>query len=955
MSQKITLNIDDEEYECMNGQSVLDVCREKGIFIPTLCEIEHIEQPFGGCRVCLVEITGPRGTMVTTSCDTPVSQGMNIRTDTPEIMEGRRTAIELLLSEHTGDCIAPCSRECPASLDVQGYLAHIANERWDEAVKLIKSMTPLAISLGRACFAPCEEECRRHLVEEPISIRQEKQYAAELDIEEPWTPDIPRDSGKSVGIVGGGPAGLTAAYFLRLRGHGVTIYDMMPKLGGMMRYGIPNYRLPKNLLDKEIDWILGLGIEAKTGVKLGKDMKLEELREVHDAVFISTGAWESWLVPIEGKELSRVYGGIDFLIDHTLGKDIDLGEKVMVVGCGNTAMDVARTARRMGKEVTIAYRRTAQQAPASEEEMREAMEEGVRFEYLTNPEKICGCEVNGVSKVTCARMELGEPDASGRARPVKIEGETIDFEVNSVILAIGQSPDLDTLREEGLDMAKYTLEVNHKFATNLDGVFAAGDVTLGPCSIVECTGHAREAAFAVDAYIAGELGAYDPPENYKLPFGYVHRDEKDEEDFADWDRIPRLSMPVRHPDERVRDHDAIEMGFKPELAIQEAKRCLECGCLDRFQCKLKEYATLYGASQDAYAGFKHDYMVDDSHPHVVRDPGKCILCGSCVRTSEEHGEGVVQFVHRGFQTIVEPAFGDPLGNTDSLLVGSLSDACPTGALEEIPASDEPGPFELVEMGTSHCPGCGLGCPVTVHGISNQPLRLTPMHGHLCDIGKFGTLPLPVEHSGTLKSLEGKRINVYASPNTTLEEARELAELARSTGGELYAPVPGCVSSVNREELMGSVEVHTDSRVFSMCPVLKDLVPKNKRSKSQGDGMISLVTPDASPRSLSVVAQEGINAWGLYDMGLKPLEENEHEVLLVYDTRVPSDVHADIIIQMVSDARDVSSSADVVIPVRSWLEKEGTVKNLFGETLEFRPVMESRLHTNREAIKNLGKV
>ncbi len=949
MSQEITMKIDGKEYRCAPGSSVLDVCRDNGIFIPTLCEIEHLPEPFGGCRVCLVEVSGPRGTMITTSCDTPAADGMEIRTETPEIMAGRRASIELLLSEHTGDCAAPCTRECPASLDIQGYLAYIARGLPGEAVKLIKEKSPLAISLGRACFAPCEEECRRTLVEDPISIRQEKQYAAEVDIESPWIPGIPSETGKSVGIIGGGPAGLTAAYFLRLKGHKVKIYDMMPELGGMMRYGIPNYRLPKDLLDKEIGWILDLGVEAETGVKLGTDIHLDDLREAHDAIFVATGAWESWIVALEGNDLPRVYGGIDFLIAHASGEEVDLGESVIVVGGGNTAMDVARTARRLGKEVTIVYRRTAEQAPASKEELEEALEEGVRIEFLTNPEKICGCHEKGVNKVTCALMELGEPDASGRARPVKMEGKTEDFQADSVILAIGQSPDLDTLKKEGLDVAKYTLAVNNKFATNLDGVFSAGDVTLGPCSIVECTGHAREAAFAVDYYLRGELGAYSPADDYKLPFGYIHIDDKSEEDFADWDRIPRSRMPLRPSQERVRDFHAIEMGFEHDIAVKEAERCLECGCLDRFQCKLKEYATFYGASQDAYAGFKYEYPLDESHPHVLRDPNKCVLCGSCVRTTEEHGEGVVNFVHRGFRTIVEPAFGDPLGTTDSALVGSLADACPTGALEEIQSMVKPGPFEMTEIGRSHCPGCSLGCPVSVLENGGD-VRLSPVEGHLCDIGKFRTIPVPViSPRGEIKPLDGKVLDVFASPKTTDQEVEALKHLAETLGGKLYAEVAG-TPTTSREDITHAEEVYVEEGVFDLCPVLKDIVPRVKRTS--GDNIPAVVLPGTQHPS-AAVAHAGVN--DLDRFGVEPLPDKEFQVLLVYDTQVPLDVKAEYIIQMVSDQRDLSPKAHVVIPIRSWLQKEGTVRNMFGEELKLVPVLSSELPPNTRIIEGIGKV
>ncbi len=952
MSEKIEITIDEKAVEVDRDLSVLDACRHEGYSIPTLCEIEHIPEPFGGCRLCLVEIETDRGSMITTSCDTPISPGMKVSTFSEEIAAGRRAALELLLSEHTGDCVAPCSLECPATLDVQGYLAHIANGDPRAAVKLIKEKTPLAISLGRACFAPCEEECRRQMVEDPISIRQEKQYVAEVDIDEPWTPEIPGDTGKSVGVVGGGPAGLTAAYFLRLKGHEVKIYDMMPELGGMMRYGIPNYRLPKDLLDREIDWILDLGVEVQTRVEFGEDIHIEDLKEIHDAVFISTGAWESWMVPIKGKDLPRVYGGIDFLVDHALGNEVDIGEKVMVVGCGNTAMDVARTARRLGKEVTLVYRRSAEQAPASDEEMKEAMEEGIKFEYLTNPEEICGCEVNGVSKVTCARMELGEPDASGRPRPVKIEGETVEFEADSVILAIGQSPEVDKLEQEGLSIEKYTLTVNDKFSTNIEGVFAAGDVALGPCSIVECTGHAREAAYAVNAYLNGGLDAYTPHEDYKLPFGYNHIDEKDEEDFADWNRMPGIRMPVRIPEERVKDFDGIELGFDSETAGSEAERCLECGCLDRFECRLKEYSTDHGAKQENFEGFKHDYEIDESHPRIIRDPNKCILCGSCVRTTEEHGEGVVQFVERGFQTIVEPAFGDPLGDSDSKLVGSLADACPTGAFEEVLPSVKPGPFELVEMGTTYCQGCGLGCPAKVYGDGERSLKLSPIEGHLCDIGKFESLPHMFEdQAGELDDVDGYTIDVYASLKATSEELEALKKLAHATGGGVHADVPSIVSTADREDLLSSEEIYVDEEAFSLCPVLKDLVPPSSRKKGP-DAPISVVTASEDVEGKRVVAQSGANAVGLYLDDIRPLMSKEFEVLLVYDQEVPENVDADYIIQMVSDSRLLSDKADVQIPIRSWLQKGGTVVNIFGETIELEPVVPSNLPSNVEKINGL---
>ncbi|MGM0405565.1 MAG: FAD-dependent oxidoreductase [Thermoplasmatota archaeon] len=969
MSDKITLKINGKEYETDPSNKVLDVCRENGIFIPTLCEIEFIEEPFGGCRVCLAEVKTDRGTLVTTTCDTPVSDGMEITTDTEQVQKGRKMALELLLSEHTGDCVAPCSIECPASLDVQGYLAHIANGRPKEAIKLIKEKSPLALSLGRACFAPCEEECRREMVEDPIAIRQEKMYAAEVDIEDPWTPEIPESTGKNVAVVGGGPAGLTAAYFLRLKGHDVKIYDMMPKLGGMMRYGIPNYRLPKDKLDKEIQWILDLGIDFETGVKMGEDIHLDELRENYDAVFVSTGAWESWMVPIEGVELPGVMGGIEFLIDHTLGKDLPLGDNVVVIGCGNTAMDVARTLKRIGKEVVIAYRRSEEQAPANQEEIEEAKEEGIEFKFLASPKKVCGCDESGVEKVTCSAVELGEPDESGRPKPIEIPDEEIDIEADCVILAIGQQPDLELLESEGLEKDKYTLGTNEKFQTNLEDVFAAGDAVIGASSIVECTGQGREAAFAVDSFLNKGLDDYSIPEDYKIPFGYVHKDEVTEEDLADWNKEPRTAMPRREADQRIKDFDQIELGFQSQEAESEAERCLECGCLDRFECLLRDYADLYGAEQHTYDGIKFEYEKDDSHESVVREPSKCVQCGSCVRTTEEvHGEGVVQFAHRGFKTIVEPAFGDPLGEVNSLLIGDLADACPTGAFEEVMNDVKPGPHETESAGETYCVGCGLTCPVDVRTVNGRPVMLKPAEdeeyqGHLCDIGKFQTLPNfeNINKKGDLEEaveLLKDGAEILVSSQTTIEEAEGLRGIAEKIDGDVYILEGGKASTANLKDLMTAEKILVEKEAYESAPILKMFV---KRAKDYGaeevssveelDNGVAVLNYDSKVETENmIVAQPGANTMGLTEKKFK-VGIPDSSAVLVYG-KVDQYPDTENIVHLTSENTESLTKADVVIPIRSWLENSGTFINTFGEQIKLAIVMESKLPENLRILEKL---
>ncbi|MFW5907210.1 MAG: FAD-dependent oxidoreductase [Candidatus Natronoplasma sp.] len=976
MSDKITITINGKEYETKPGKKVLDVCRENDIFIPTLCEIEYIEEPFGGCRVCLAEVKTDRGTEVTTTCDTPISDGMEITTDTKEVQKGRKMALELLLSEHTGDCVAPCSLECPASTDCQGYIAHIANGRPKEAAKLIKQQTPLAIALGRACFAPCEDECRREMVEDPMAIRQLKMYAAEVDMEDPWVPEIAESTGKKVAVVGGGPAGLTASYFLRLEGHDVKIYDMMPELGGMMKYGIPNYRLPDELLDKEIEWILDLGIEAETDTKLGEDISLEELREKNDAVFVSTGAWESWIIPIEGKELPGVMGGIDFLIDHSLGKELDIGEKVVVVGCGNTAIDVARVANRLGKDVTIAYRRTEEQAPANEEEIEEAKEEGIEFKFLASPKKVCGCEEDGVEKVTCACMELGEPDESGRPKPIEIPDEEVDIETDSVILAIGQQPDIELLEEEGLEKEKYTIQIGEKFQTNLEDVFTAGDAVMGPSSIVECTGQAREAAYALHAYLKGELESYEVPEEYTIPYGYVHEDEVTEEDLLDYTEKPRVGMPMRDPDERVKDFEPIELGWDDEDAEQEAERCLECGCLDRFECLLRDYSDMYGAEQHTYEGFKYEREIDDSHPHVVREPNKCVQCGSCVRTTDEvHGEGTVAFVERGFKTVVEPAYGDPLGEVDSELIGDLADACPTGAFEEVPKGVKPGPHEMKKAGETYCTGCGLTCPAEIHTVNGRPVMMKPAddpiyQGHLCDIGKFETLPrgskkerfIEEDWEKVKEILRDEDFDIVLGTEVTNEEAKKLLDLAERTDAKVTSNIEKGLSTAGPEELLSAERLYVDEELYEIAPVLKIFVNRAEKEGAKlaedleglKDGLAVIKPSEAERAERRIVVQPGANSCGLAALGINDEDIEKGTVLVYGDENVPTEMLENRKGVHLSSRGDetLKELSDLQIPVRSFLEKEGTIEDLFGERKELRPVIDSDLPRNLDLLDEL---
>ena len=671
---EIKLIINGKECVGQKGQTILQIAEANGIFIPTLCYLAKVKN-YGACGVCVVEGEGLPKLM--RACSTVAADGWKINTESKRVVQARKVALELLMSDHDGDCKGPCHLGCPAHTDVQGYVKQIALGNDREAVRIIKDKIPLPASVGRVCPHPCETDCRRQLVEQPLSIAYLKAFAADNDMasENPFTPAVAEATGKRVAIVGGGPAGLTAAYQLAVKGHGVTVFDMMPEMGGMLRYGIPEYRLPKAVLAQEVAAIAKLGVELKNNVKVGTDITLESLRNEYDAVLVAVGAWKSTGVGCEGDKLAGVLGGIDMLREVNLGGRPDLGKNVAVVGGGNVAMDACRTSVRLGAEnVYVIYRRTRAEAPAEDLEIEEALEEGVNFKWLTNPAEIIG-ENGKVTQIKLQVMELGEPDASGRRSPVPVEGKFEVLDVDTVISAIGQRCALEGF--EALEMTrKGTLVADERSgATNLPGVFAVGDATnRGPSIAVRAIGEADEAAEAIDAYLRGA--------EWKAPNPYYSKRKVTEKDFEDREKIARAEMSCKDPSIRRGNFDAVINGFTEEQARAEAKRCLECGCHDFSDCKLISHTNLYEVNPDRFAGQKRTTTAETNMVCIERNQGKCILCGLCVRVCEEDvGKGILGLVGRGFTTVVKPEFRDPATIADCVNCHKCVDACPTGALK----------------------------------------------------------------------------------------------------------------------------------------------------------------------------------------------------------------------------------------------------------------------------------
>jgi len=475
---------------------------------------------------------------------------------------------------------APCTLTCPAEINVQGYVQLIKMGKYEEAVKLIMERLPLPGVLGRICPHPCEDKCRRQEMDESVAICNLKRFAADQVDLATIPPPLVEAKSDQIAIVGSGPAGLACAYHLALKGYRPTIFEALPKAGGMLRVGIPDYRLPKDVLDKEIDNILRLGVTLKCNTALGRDFTLNSLRdEGYKAVFLGLGCHVGKPLGVEGEDAPGVLQGVEFLRRHNLGEPQKVGQRLAVIGGGNVAIDVACTARRLGSQVTIVYRRSREEMPAFHHEVEQALCEGVEIIFLAAPLKALTKD-GKVSGLLCQKMELGEPDASGRRKPVPIPGAEFELAVDMIVPAIGQEAARSPLADSGIKLSRWgTIEVDEAtYQTSRPGVFAAGDVHTGPWIAIEAVGGGIEAAESIDRYLQG----------LDLKEGRVLGREAQErwaEIPKDEEGQPRQTMPTLPPEHTCACFDEIARGYSEGQALAEAARCLNCGvCSECMQC-----------------------------------------------------------------------------------------------------------------------------------------------------------------------------------------------------------------------------------------------------------------------------------------------------------------------------------------------------------------------------------
>jgi heterodisulfide reductase subunit A len=475
----------------------------------------------------------------------------------------------------------PCKDACPAHIDVQGYVALIGQGKFAEALALIRQTIPFPGVIGRVCNHPCEEACNRGEYDQAISICSLKRFVADVEAEPAPLPAVEAQRDQRVAVVGAGPAGLTAAHDLALRGYGVTVFEALPVAGGMLAVGIPDYRLPRDVLDREIGRIQALGVEIRLNTPVGGEgaPTLDGLRREYDAVFVSVGAHRERQLRIEGEDLTGVMPGAVFLRELNLGRPVAAGRRVAVAGGGNVAIDAARSALRMGaEEVTIVYRRSRAEMPASAWEVEDAEEEGIHFHFLASPTRILG-EDGKVAGLECIRMELGEPDASGRRRPLPVPGSEFVLPVDTVIPAIGQAPDLGFLADGELPVTRWeTLAADPEtLATGVPGVFAGGDAVSGPATAIKAIAAGKRAAQSIHRSLQGQ--------DLHVPSQALPVVPLEEVDLRRAHRQERAAMPKRPLDGRTSDFREVELGLAEAQAVAEAQRCLNCAvCSECRQC-----------------------------------------------------------------------------------------------------------------------------------------------------------------------------------------------------------------------------------------------------------------------------------------------------------------------------------------------------------------------------------
>ncbi len=707
----LKLTIDGRIVQAQPGETVLDVARREGIDIPALCHIPGTPA-WGACRLCLVEVEGL--TKLQAACTTWVQEDMVVKTDTPRVRARRTSYLKMYLSDHNAYCEAPCTHACPTHIDIPAYLAALASGDAAGAATLVREELPFPGILGRICPRYCEPVCRRGQIDEPIAICALHRAAADHSSGARLASGA--TSGKRVAVIGAGPAGLAAAWFLVERGHRVTLYDMSEKPGGSLRYTIPEFRLPEKVLDKELQPLWDAGARFVGGSKLGYEVDPDGLFDAGvEAVIISVGSEEPSVPAVPGGDAAL--NGLEILRRVREGHPVRFADQTVVVGDGVAALDVARTALRAGAmDVLVVAPHEEDAIPAGIRDLSAALEEGVRFEFgaLIKRVNVAAGKVMGV---TCARIAWDE----GASR--EIEGS--DFEVTGATVVLASDP--PPASSGGRLQA-------HPFTgrTSREGVFAAGDAVTGAESVIHAVAGGKRAALAVDAWLRGHdlaalearLEAYgrlpylqqlgDAPEIGDLGRRLAERSPVWLKMGASAEPAARATMPKAGKAKRLSSVEVeVEKGFSLAAARAEAERCLQCVCPSLGECELQRLGTEYEiTANDLVTGGSRVRVVQPQHEHpfIRRDMNRCIACGRCVRVCRDvAGPACYDFTSRGFNINVDTPYGEALQLADCITCGRCVTTCPTGALtfNERQLSS----FRVDESRCIMCRECVEVCPV----------------------------------------------------------------------------------------------------------------------------------------------------------------------------------------------------------------------------------------------------